>query len=553
MENTTRTAGLLAPVLSLLAAPLCAQVTLNTDDYAFSGSQSNKNLVRDSAGKLYCLSVSQNAVGDRPLLLLASSDGGDTWQADPIVLNTATTGLNAPNPTTTCALAIDDQDRLHTLWGNYHYPSHYQQWYRQYDPATGVASTTVNVSAQTGASVSSRTAAMDLVVDQQNTVWLAAHGVGSWVEELVRSNAPYASSLTFSSVGSVSPSASAQTTRVCVDMAGRIHCSYYRNISPGVYEHRFYDPLANSWSLETIIGDTTGVNDFNGSLAADALGNVHALVLKNSHSGSSLWETIYRRWDTTNGWSSEVLLFGANQAQHSGIANDRIITLACNETSGKVTAIYRDLSAGGLLRTSTKELADASFSAGADLTAPSINPHAYYTPLVRGSLYPASNRTSSNVHVTWQHRPMNGTPPYSLMFDSVFGSVGNNFCPAAPNSVGTGASIFAEGSNSLAANDLVLHVSGIPNQPGLFIYGATQMLTPFGNGFLCVATPRNYLYPPTFATQNEAMRAVDYTSLPVGGQITTGTTWNFQHWSRDPAAGGMAFNTSDGLTVSFAP
>ena len=36
-------------------------------------------------------------------------------------------------------------------------------------------------------------------------------------------------------------------------------------------------------------------------------------------------------------------------------------------------------------------------------------------------------------------------------------------------------------------------------------------------------------------------------------QITAGSTWNFQNWFRDPAAGGAFFNLSDGLEITFTP
>jgi len=44
---------------------------------------------------------------------------------------------------------------------------------------------------------------------------------------------------------------------------------------------------------------------------------------------------------------------------------------------------------------------------------------------------------------------------------------------------------------------------------------------------------------------------IDFTQLPAGGQITSGSTWNFQAWYRDPAAGGAMFNTSDALRATF--
>ena len=48
--------------------------------------------------------------------------------------------------------------------------------------------------------------------------------------------------------------------------------------------------------------------------------------------------------------------------------------------------------------------------------------------------------------------------------------------------------------------------------------------------------------------------AVHNTAAPGGaGQLTAGSTWNFQAWFRDPAAGGTAFNLSDGVELTFAP
>ena len=36
-------------------------------------------------------------------------------------------------------------------------------------------------------------------------------------------------------------------------------------------------------------------------------------------------------------------------------------------------------------------------------------------------------------------------------------------------------------------------------------------------------------------------------------QITAGSTWLFQAWFRDPAAGGAAFNLSDARQIEFLP
>ncbi|TDJ79666.1 MAG: hypothetical protein E2O39_00605 [Planctomycetota bacterium] len=133
------------------------------------------------------------------------------------------------------------------------------------------------------------------------------------------------------------------------------------------------------------------------------------------------------------------------------------------------------------------------------------------------------------------------------------------YCTAAPNSVGLGALIRTSGSTDIAANDLTLFASAVPpSQFGLFFYGPAQSETPFGNGFLCVAAGGLGLFrlqpPLAIDLVGEASRPVDYTAPPEPeGQITAGSTWHFQFWYRDPAAGGAAFNLSHGLSVTFCP
>ena len=47
---------------------------------------------------------------------------------------------------------------------------------------------------------------------------------------------------------------------------------------------------------------------------------------------------------------------------------------------------------------------------------------------------------------------------------------------------------------------------------------------------------------------------LDNTNPPSAAtQITAGSTWNFQAWFRDPAAGGAFFDLSDGLCLTFGP
>jgi len=136
----------------------------------------------------------------------------------------------------------------------------------------------------------------------------------------------------------------------------------------------------------------------------------------------------------------------------------------------------------------------------------------------------------------------------------VFGvGLGTTYCTATPNSTGAPAAISASGSASVAANDLLLRAEPVPDQPGVFFYGPQQASLPFGNGTLCIAGSIGRL-DVVSATGNAMTFLVDNTSPPSAAtQITPGSTWNFQAWFRDPAAGGAFFDLSDGLSVLFAP
>ena len=60
--------------------------------------------------------------------------------------------------------------------------------------------------------------------------------------------------------------------------------------------------------------------------------------------------------------------------------------------------------------------------------------------------------------------------------------------------------------------------------------------------------------PVTSASMGNLAWDLDYTNPPtMFGTIVAGSTWNFQAWYRDPAAGGAFYNLSDGLEVSFVP
>jgi hypothetical protein len=137
----------------------------------------------------------------------------------------------------------------------------------------------------------------------------------------------------------------------------------------------------------------------------------------------------------------------------------------------------------------------------------------------------------------------------------------SSYCVTTPNSAGSGALISSSGSTSISANTFTLDVSGAPSgQFGLFYYGPEQVQNPLGNGVGCVgpgALGFFRLSPPSLVdASGNASRLLDFGLPPADsgpGQIVAGSSWNFQYWYRDPAAGGANYDFSDALAVTFCP
>lgn len=135
-----------------------------------------------------------------------------------------------------------------------------------------------------------------------------------------------------------------------------------------------------------------------------------------------------------------------------------------------------------------------------------------------------------------------------------------NYCQVTPNSTGFPALISSNGNCVLEDNDYRLRAEPVPNSGfGIFFYAPNPSGggagIPFGNGWRCAGAPGDSLarldIEPISNNQLEHTLDVNDPPLPVS-MITVGSTWFFQAWFRDPAAGGSNFNTSDGLQVTFA-
>lgn len=143
----------------------------------------------------------------------------------------------------------------------------------------------------------------------------------------------------------------------------------------------------------------------------------------------------------------------------------------------------------------------------------------------------------------------------SVLENAGGGSAWTSYCIGAPNSAGAGAHMGASGSGSIQANTFTLEVTGsVPQTMGMFLYASQQGFSALGNGNLCLTGQLFRLHSPApSSASGSASQLLDFTQgNPAGaGLITAGSTWNFQYWYRDAAAGGSNFNLSDGLSMTF--
>lgn len=429
-------------ILALCSAGVNAQVTLSADPVAMA-SDNGHHVVRDASGTLWSLTVFDDGTawpGNRPLLLKRSTNGGSTWTAHPFTFNDCYSGLNPPLPVTGCNLAIDSTGTLHAVWGSYHYYSNYRQYYRNFNPATGMASRILNLTAHLWLLTTTYATELAIAVDAGNTVWIAAQGSAPYSPQLVRSNLPGASDLRFTSVGRIGANAPAVWVELAIDAAGLVHCAYYRGGSPGIYQHRYYKPSTNTWGVTTTLGNTTSVNDYWGKIAADALGNVHAAYVMDCQPSPGLqWKLGYKRWNVVTGWGPEIVIFSAYYASYFLNSSHQLVSLACRESTGKVSIMYRDLTSFGAWRLAEKRLTAPAFTILP--TAMPVNSATSWCrgPSVRGSLFPAFNNTDTDLDFTWQAMTAGLWPP-TIVFQRISSPPPTLSLSAAPT-IGTIKSI----------------------------------------------------------------------------------------------------------------
>lgn len=134
------------------------------------------------------------------------------------------------------------------------------------------------------------------------------------------------------------------------------------------------------------------------------------------------------------------------------------------------------------------------------------------------------------------------------------------YCQPRPNTFApAGATIDYVGSRRVHENDFTL-IAGdaVPGQFGVFFYGPDPTSVVTGDGILCI-DPGAVGYariggPVAIGATGAATQGLDLPStLGTPYAIEAGSLWRFQFWFRDPALGGLGWNYSDAIAVTFCP
>ena len=129
-----------------------------------------------------------------------------------------------------------------------------------------------------------------------------------------------------------------------------------------------------------------------------------------------------------------------------------------------------------------------------------------------------------------------------------------DLCPGGVNSRDLQATLRTRNSLSIARNELRVRIRNASrSELAQVFYGPGRDQVPFGQGALCVASPRFRLGPPsTLSPAGVLDLAVDFTSPPLvsgAGAIRPGSTWALQAWYRD----GASVNTTGAVSITFCP
>ena len=149
-----------------------------------------------------------------------------------------------------------------------------------------------------------------------------------------------------------------------------------------------------------------------------------------------------------------------------------------------------------------------------------------------------------------------------VLTGTTFQSLGTPYCTGANNSTGVPAELSADGTATVAINDVTLTASDLPTSSfGFFLTSLTQgfVMNPGGSsGNLCLGGAIGRFVGPGQIQNSGAMGEfslmLDLTQHPTPTgfvAVAAGDTWNFQAWYRDTSMGAATSNFTNGLEIDF--
>ncbi|MBN2490675.1 MAG: hypothetical protein JXQ29_07490 [Planctomycetes bacterium] len=413
-----RIAGCMGLVLALLGT-VSAQTVIygpSTTRSFLTPMSGPQIIVRDSQANLYVIYRYQVSSIQSDIAIARSTTGGATWNLQwqtGFAYSTATDYGNFGG-----CIAIDSQDNLHCAWFHQVATSGSRiprtTRYNRFDAATAKWGTEWVVTP---------TAAYEqeypcLDVDQKDHVWFS-YGPSGWKSYVDRSDLPCAPDLKFTRyTPAFASSASSQKVSMVVDAANRIHMTYYENGGTGgaSIKHQWVDPAATApaWTFQPLSNHSgnTARADYYSKMAADGAGNVYVIYVVDDQPVTTYTtdtEFFVRKWDgMTQTWGNPVLVHRVSHAvwYAGGKYNDsRLMSGACDETTGEFYFVYRDFGTGDFLIGRWRGIDTEPPTIYAKLMnaapLPPTTQNYFFLPHFRGSIYPKQNRTSHGLDLLY--------------------------------------------------------------------------------------------------------------------------------------------------------
>lgn len=152
---------------------------------------------------------------------------------------------------------------------------------------------------------------------------------------------------------------------------------------------------------------------------------------------------------------------------------------------------------------------------------------------------------------------------YALEIIFGSGGIGTNFCQANSNSTGNLGLMRANGSTSIATNNITLIATQLPiNQFGLLINSLNTGFVPNSGGSagnLCLGSGigRHVGQVSNSGSNGTINFSINLLALPTHNGLiatTAGQQWKFQTWYRDAPPGGTATsNFTNGISIALTP